>query len=86
MALSSVFRCSSSVSDACFKCFIYLYTMLQIFHLDVLKVDRVLHMLQWTHLLQPPIAAAWEAEGARGAGMLVRGKWSVGMGVRISWR
>jgi hypothetical protein len=34
---SSVF---TSVSDACFKCFIYLQTYIQGLHLDVLKVDQ----------------------------------------------
>jgi hypothetical protein len=36
----------ASVSDACFKCSIYLYSMLQVLYLDISKVDRVLHMLQ----------------------------------------
>jgi hypothetical protein len=43
-----VFKCFSgvfaSVSDACFKCFIYLFCMLQLLHLNILKIDRVLHM------------------------------------------
>ena len=34
------------VSIACFKCFICLRRMLQMFYLDVSKVDRALHMLQ----------------------------------------
>jgi hypothetical protein len=42
---SSVFRCFSSVSDACFKCFIVFRRMLQMFHLDISKVDPILHML-----------------------------------------
>jgi hypothetical protein len=34
----------ASVPDACVKHFIYLFCMLQLLHLDILKVDRVLHM------------------------------------------
>ena len=34
---------------ACFKCFIYFGLMLQMFHLDVLKVDQVLQAT--VHLL-----------------------------------
>jgi hypothetical protein len=45
-----VFKCFLgvfvSVSDVCFKCFICLQSILQVLHLDILKVDRVLHMLQ----------------------------------------
>jgi hypothetical protein len=29
------------------KCFSYFKHMLQVFYLDVAKVDQVLHMLQW---------------------------------------
>jgi hypothetical protein len=36
--------CFASVSDTCFKCFIYLLYMLQSLHLVVSKVDRGLHM------------------------------------------
>jgi hypothetical protein len=42
------FKCFYNVSYACFKYFICLQTMLQMFHLDVSKVDRVL--LLGTHL------------------------------------
>jgi hypothetical protein len=42
---------SASVSHACFKCFICFF-MLQLLHLDVSKVDRVLHM-----------GCTWEAAG-----------------------
>jgi hypothetical protein len=38
------------VSSICFDCFIYFRRMLQVFHLDVVKVDLVLHMLYGTHL------------------------------------
>ena len=31
--------------------------MLQVFHLDVAKVDRILHMLNVTYLSQPPATA-----------------------------
>jgi hypothetical protein len=43
-----VFKCILgvfvSVSDACFKCFICLFLMLQLLHLNISKVDQVLHM------------------------------------------
>jgi hypothetical protein len=43
----------ATVSDACFKCFMCLFfCMLQLLHLDVSKVDRVLHM-----------RCMWEAAG-----------------------
>jgi hypothetical protein len=44
---SSVHVFFASVSDACFKCFICLQTYVANVHLDVSKVNRVLHMLQW---------------------------------------
>jgi hypothetical protein len=40
------FLCFASVSDVCCKCFSCFGRMLQVFYLDVAKVDRVLHMLQ----------------------------------------
>jgi hypothetical protein len=43
-----VFFCFASISDVCCKCFICFGCMLQVFHLNVTKVDRVLHMLQYT--------------------------------------
>jgi hypothetical protein len=49
--LSIVF---SSVLDAYFECFICLFYTLQVLHLDVLKVDRVLYM-----------GCTWKAGGAR---------------------
>jgi hypothetical protein len=36
----------ASVSDVCCKCFSCFRCMLQVFHLNVVKVDRMLHMLQ----------------------------------------
>jgi hypothetical protein len=43
-----VFKCFSaifaSVSDVCFKCFICLFFILQLLHLNISKVNRVLHM------------------------------------------
>jgi hypothetical protein len=33
-----------SVSDSCFKCFICLFFILQVLHMDVSKVNRVLYM------------------------------------------
>jgi hypothetical protein len=54
-----VLKCFSgvfaSVSDACFKCFICLLCMLQLLHLNVSKIDRVLHM-----------KCVWEAAGGAG--------------------
>ena len=51
-----VFKCFSdvfaSVSEVCFKCFIYLFCTLQLLYLDVSKVDPVLHM-----------GCVWEAAG-----------------------
>jgi hypothetical protein len=42
-----LFWCFVSVSDVCCKCFNCLRRMMQMFLLDVAKVDLVLHMLQW---------------------------------------
>jgi hypothetical protein len=39
------------ILDACFKCFIYLEMYVTIFHVDVSKVDPVLHILQWRQWL-----------------------------------
>jgi hypothetical protein len=36
---SNVLGVFSSVSEVCFKCFIYLWNMLQVLHLDVSKAD-----------------------------------------------
>jgi hypothetical protein len=44
--LSRLFRCFASVSDICYKCFSCFGHMLQVFYVDVTKVDLVLHMLQ----------------------------------------
>jgi hypothetical protein len=43
----SFFWCFASVPDICCMCFSCFKRMLQVFHLDVAKVDRVLHMLQY---------------------------------------
>ena len=48
----------SSVSDVWCNCFGCFEHMLQVFYLNVVKVDIVLNMQQWDHLSQPPIAAA----------------------------
>jgi hypothetical protein len=53
MVFKSFLGVFTSVLDACFKCFIYLFYMLQLLHLDVSKVDQMLHM-----------RCAWEAAGA----------------------
>jgi hypothetical protein len=42
-----MFASTSTISDVCCK-----------FHLDIIKVDLVLHMLQWDHQPQPPAAVA----------------------------
>ena len=41
--LAIVFNFFKSALDACFECFICIFCMLKVLHLDVLKVDRVLH-------------------------------------------
>jgi hypothetical protein len=49
-----------------FKCFPGVFAsvlaifgrMLQVFYLSIPKVKMMLHMLQWTHLSQPPVAVA----------------------------
>jgi hypothetical protein len=41
----------ASVLDVCFKCFICLQKYVANVYLDISKVDRVLHMLQWRHWL-----------------------------------
>ena len=53
--LSTVFGCFAIVLDVCCK---YFNCMLQVFYLDVAKVDLVLHMLQWDRLPQPSDAVA----------------------------
>ena len=45
--VSSFLWCFASVSDVCCKCFNCFGRMLQMFSLDVAKVDMVLHMLWW---------------------------------------
>jgi hypothetical protein len=42
----------ASVSDICCKCFNYFERMLQVFHMNIAKVNRGLHMLQGN----PPVA------------------------------
>jgi len=56
--------CFTSVSDACFKCFICLHRILQVLHMDVLKVDRVLHMVQCDPLVAAPAAIAGRHHGS----------------------
>jgi hypothetical protein len=48
--LQGHFKCFASVSGGCFMCFSRFGRMLQMFYLDVAKVDMVLHMLQWNPL------------------------------------
>ena len=96
--LSTVFGCFAIVSDVCCKYFNYFGCMLQVFYLDVAKVDLVLHMLQWDHLLQssavvagaplsgiecPPPTCARKTYEARGVSACCR---SGGQRVRSGWR
>jgi hypothetical protein len=70
-------KCFASVSDICFKCFNYFKRMLQVFYLDIAKVDPVLHMLQWDHMPQSPAVAVGALEsiqGMSGPCLQVRGK------------
>ena len=46
------FKFFSGVSDVCFKCFICHFFMLQVLHLDIAKIDRMLH-----------VRCAWKAGG-----------------------
>jgi hypothetical protein len=41
----------TSVSNVCCKCFSYFGLMLQVFHLNIKKVNLVLHVTMGTHLL-----------------------------------
>jgi hypothetical protein len=100
--------CCKSICGCCmylqrlsniFRCFCkYFRYMLQVFHLDVEKVDLVLNILQWNHPPQPPIGAtgeplsrrrrspttcAWEAEEARG-GLCVLSVGRVAHAVRLA--
>jgi hypothetical protein len=45
--LQWLYTCFSCVSNVCCKCFGCFGRLLQVFHLDVAKLDLVLHMLQW---------------------------------------
>jgi hypothetical protein len=47
------YTCFFGVSDICCKCFSYFGHILQVFYLNITKVDPVLHMLQWN----PPAAS-----------------------------
>jgi hypothetical protein len=49
----------ASVSYACCNCFSCFIRMLQVFHLDVSKVDWDAAHFKVTHLSQSPAAAAW---------------------------
>jgi hypothetical protein len=64
-----VFKCSSgafaSVSDACFKYFIYLGRTLQVLYLDVLKVDRVLHLRPYFLLSRLGVSSSRRRLGIR---------------------
>jgi hypothetical protein len=61
----------ASVLDVYCKCFNYFGRILQMFPLDIAKVDLVLHMFRGTHLQQSLVAAVGPAcmgvdvEGAR---------------------
>jgi hypothetical protein len=58
--------CFPHVSDICCKCFNCFGHMLQMFPLDVEKVDLVLHMLQWAPFVVT-VCMRVGVEGARAA-------------------
>jgi hypothetical protein len=77
MVFKSFLGVFTSVLDACFKCFICLFfCMLQLLHLDVSKVDHVLHIeCPWkADGAWMTFGAAWATSGVRGpiAGALAR--------------
>jgi hypothetical protein len=63
------YTCFSGVSDVRFNCF---GCMLQVFHLDVAKVDLMLHMLQWDPFTRA--AWCWVHVHARGCGRGASGR------------
>jgi hypothetical protein len=69
---SIVFKCFASVADTCCKCFSCFVCMLQVFYLDVSKVDRVLHILQCVAVHVRGGAKGWIVLGS---GMGSRGRW-----------
>ena len=80
----------ASVSDVCCKCFSCLRRILQVFHLDIVKVDLVLHMLQWDPPAPATCCSCWgateRAQTVPACGRVVqalrgREKWGVGAGV-----
>jgi hypothetical protein len=70
--LQWLYTCFADVSDVCCKCLNYFGCMLQLFHLDVEKIDLVLH--GGTHMQQSPVAVVGPTcmcvgvEGARAVG------------------
>jgi hypothetical protein len=84
---SSFFWSFASVSDVCCKCFICFGRMLQVFYLNVAKVDRVLHSCNGTHLPHPPAATAgappWVTARASEADRRIRGAASTSRARRL---
>jgi hypothetical protein len=48
--------CFPGISDICYKCFNYFGCMLQVFHLNIAKVDLCCTCCSETHLQQPHAA------------------------------
>jgi hypothetical protein len=68
--VSSVFRFFASDSDACFKCFIVFKRILQLLHLNVSRLDWVLHVPP--RLLLPRLGVRWGSESRRRQSLLAR--------------
>jgi hypothetical protein len=63
--LQSLYMCFPRVSDVCCKCFNCFGRILQMFPLDVAKVNIVLLILQWTPSAVRPACMCVGVEGAR---------------------
>jgi len=74
------FCCFANVSDVCCKCFSYFGRMLQVFHPNVAKVDRMFHMLIGIHLPQPPATAAEAPSSGQPVLTCGRAAWE-----RVAW-
>jgi hypothetical protein len=62
VCFTMIFKCFPcvfvSVSDACFKCFIYLQMYVAMLHMDVSNVDRVLHISLLAFFLLPRLGVS----------------------------
>jgi hypothetical protein len=79
--------CFASVSDVCCKCFICCGCMLQVFHLNIAKVDMMLQMLQQDPSAATACCSCWGTVHAR----RMRRGWRQGCGgpgrvMRRGWR